>query len=60
MSLTVLVVQCAGPHTHDPRTNGEEIICQELLAELELVVRGRSERVQRVDLEELDKGMRSW
>lgn len=58
--LTVLVVQCAGAHTHDPWTHGEEILCQEPLTELQLVVCRRSEGVQRVYLEELDKGMRSW
>lgn len=32
--LTVLVVQCAGSHAHNPGTYGEEVIRQEPLAEL--------------------------
>jgi len=55
----MLVVQCAGPHAHDPRAHGEEIFRQKPLAELQLVVGRRTERVQCVDLEELDEGMRS-
>jgi hypothetical protein len=58
--ITVLVVQRAGPHTHDPRAHREEIFRQESLAELRLMVGRRSERVQRMNLEELDERMRSW
>ena len=55
----MLVVQRAGPHAHDPRAYGEEIFRQEPLAELQLMVGRRSERVQCMDLEELDEKMRS-
>ena len=57
IDFTVLVVQCAGPHAHDPRAYWEEILSKEPLAELQLMVGRRSERVQCVDLEELDKRM---
>lgn len=55
MKFTVLVVQCAGSHAHDPGAHREEIFGQEFLAELQFMVGGRSERVQCMDLEELDK-----
>ena len=60
MKFTVLMVQRAGSHAHNPGAYREEIFGQELLAELQLMVGRRSERVQCMDLEELDKRVRSW
>ena len=54
---TMLVVQCASPHTHDPGAHREEIFRQESLAEVQLMVGRRSERIQCIDLEELDERM---
>lgn len=60
MNFTVLMIQRASPHTHDPGAYREEIFSQEPLAELQLMIGRRSERVQCMDLEKLDKRMRSW
>jgi len=53
----MLMVQRTGPHAHDPRAYWEEIFRQEPLAEVQFVVGRRSERVQGMDLEELDERM---
>jgi len=52
----MLVVQCTGPHTHDPRAYWEEIFRQAPLAEVQFMVGRRSERVW-CELGELGEGM---
>ena len=59
IDFTVLVIQCACPHAHNPRAHGKEIFRQKPLTELQFMVGRRSERVQRMYLEELNERMRS-